>query len=101
MEFSLHSGRNIPAIGFGLGTTYRDRSQQDLVSGILKAYDKGYRFFDTAIVYNTEQFLGQALTTLLQSQNVKREDIQITTKIHPRHFNYRQVYNKIDQGTVV
>ena len=92
MEFSLHSGRNIPAIGFGLGTTYRDRSKQDLVSGILKAYDKGYRLFDTAIVYNTEQFLGRALNTL-QSQNVKREDIQITTKIHPRHFNYRQVDN--------
>ena len=82
-EFVLHSGHTIPAISFGLGTSYRDRPKQDLVWGILKAYDKGYRHFDTAIVYNTEQFLGETLNSLT--------DIRVTTKIHCKYLDYKKV----------
>ena len=79
----LHSGHSIPAISFGLGTSYRDRPKEDLVWGILKAYDKGYRHFDTAIVYNTEQFLGETLNNLT--------GITVTTKIHSKYLKYEEV----------
>ena len=79
----LHSGHSIPTISFGLGTSYRDRPKEDLVWGILKAYDKGYRHFDTAIVYNTEQFLGETLNNLT--------GITVTTKIHSKYLKYEEV----------
>ena len=91
-EFVLHSGHSIPAISFGLGTSYRDRPKEDLVWGILKAYDKGYRHFDTAIVYNTEQFLGETLNNLT--------GITVTTKIHSKYLKYEEVkkveFKKVD-----
>ena len=48
MEFELHTGRKIPSIAFGTGTTYFHRNQE-VAEGILKAFDNGFRYIDTAI----------------------------------------------------
>lgn len=43
----------------------------------------GYRFFDTAHIYNNEADLGNAFKELLCKHNLKREDIFITSKFVP------------------
>ena len=49
-----------------------------MVHAALKA---GYRLFDTAILYENEAELGNALTKFLPEFDLKREDIFITTKL--------------------
>lgn len=44
------------------------------------ALSAGYRLFDTAHMYNNEQFLGQAFKELLPKHDLTRNDIFITTK---------------------
>jgi len=45
------------------------------------AVEVGYRQFDTAPVYNTEQVLGDALSDLINSKLISRDDVFITTKV--------------------
>ena len=110
MDFTLHgiSKSKIPAVAFGSGTTYFHRSQ-DVTQGIIKvtddisypikkhektpflqAFEAGYRHIDTAIFYNTEDGVGQALKTLLGA-GYKRGDIYVTTKVFPNSYTYQKV----------
>ena len=41
-------------------------------------------------MYNTEDGVGQALKTLLESGH-KREDIYVTTKVWPESYTYQKV----------
>lgn len=41
----------------------------------------GYRHFDTAAVYNTEECLGKAINAAIARGDVTRSDVFITTKV--------------------
>jgi len=41
----------------------------------------GYRHIDTAQAYNTESAVGQAVTELINSKLIARDDLFITTKV--------------------
>lgn len=49
---------------------------------ILKAIDLGYRHFDTASIYGTEEEIGEAVRLKIEQDVVKREDLFITTKVY-------------------
>ena len=68
--YTLKDGTRIPQIGFG---TYQIGSTEP----ILCAIEAGYRFFDTASLYETERILGQAM---LES-GLPREEFIIETKL--------------------
>ena len=55
--FKLRDGREIPAVGFGCYNAKAGDHYQ-IISDAIKA---GYRFFDTASVYETEVVLGRAI----------------------------------------
>ena len=57
-NFPFHTGRILPAIAFGTGTSYFERNN-DVTEGILKAFGAGFRYIDTAIVYQTEEGVGK------------------------------------------
>ena len=46
-----------------------------------EAIDAGYRHFDTAWLYNTEEGVGIAVQNKLKQGVIKREDLFITTKV--------------------
>lgn len=69
LTYTMNDGTKIPQIGFG---TYQITS----VVPILDAVEAGYRFFDTASLYETERILGQGL----RDSGLKREDFVIETK---------------------
>lgn len=71
---SLNNGVEMPQIGFGTYLIPEDK----IVDTIGKAYELGYRNFDTAGRYKNEQFIVQAM----QKFGIKREDVFLTTKIH-------------------
>jgi diketogulonate reductase-like aldo/keto reductase len=61
-EVVVNSWKKMPTIGFGTGTT---PPQQTL----LHAIEIGYRHFDTASLYNTEEPLGQAVSKALDAHH--------------------------------
>ena len=94
MEFTLRTGRKIPAIAFGTGTSYFNRNS-DVADGIVKAFDVGYRHIDTAIMYDTEEGVGEAVRRLIKAKNYRREDIFVTTKVNSDQFTYQKASWKL------
>lgn len=45
------------------------------------ALDVGYRHFDTAQIYNTEECVGKVIKDTIQKGTLRREDLFITTKV--------------------
>ncbi|XP_034829357.1 uncharacterized oxidoreductase YtbE-like [Maniola hyperantus] len=80
IQFTLSNGVKMPAVGLG---TYRIRNNEVLYNAVDNALEAGYRLFDTAAVYQNEQYLGNALRDLLPKYGLTRQDIFITTKLSP------------------
>jgi diketogulonate reductase-like aldo/keto reductase len=79
-DIRLDDGHALPAIGFG---TYPLRGA-DGVSAIRSALDSGYRLLDTAVNYENEEEVGEAL----RASELPREDVLITTKVPGRDHGY-------------
>lgn len=74
-EVVLNTGKKMPMIGFGTGTTPPQQVMLD-------AIEIGYRHFDTAALYGTEEPLGQAMSKALELGLVKnRDELFITSKL--------------------
>jgi diketogulonate reductase-like aldo/keto reductase len=71
--YLLSDGTSLPKIGFG---TYNEAFEDNKAS-ILKAIECGYRFFDTASLYETERPLGAAI----RESGIARSDVIIETKL--------------------
>jgi aryl-alcohol dehydrogenase-like predicted oxidoreductase len=74
------SGRTMPVFGLGTATLmpqYDPRPAEEKVTLIRYAYDKGIRYFDTAAVYRTEPYVGEALKDV-------RDDVYLATKAWPQ-----------------
>lgn len=71
--YTLNDGCKIPKIGYG---TYNEEFDNNKAA-ILRAIECGYRFFDTASLYETERSLGAAI----KESGISREDVIIETKL--------------------
>ncbi len=71
--YELNDGTKLPMIGFG---TYNENFE-DNKKAILQAIECGYRFFDTASLYETERSLGSAI----KDSGIAREEVIIETKL--------------------
>ena len=71
--FTLNDGSAVPQIGFG---TYRVHGEAG-AAAIRTAVEAGYRFFDTASLYETERVLGETL----RSSGIPRDEFIIETKL--------------------
>jgi diketogulonate reductase-like aldo/keto reductase len=78
--YTLSDGTTVPAIGFG---TYPLRGE-DGVSAMVSALENGYRYLDTAVNYENEHEVGEAL----RRSGLDRADVRIATKI-PGRFHER------------
>ncbi len=77
---TLHTGAKIP--GVGMGTFGSDRFTHDQVSNAAKdAIALGYRHIDCASVYGNEKQIGAMLKNVLDSGQIKREELWITSKL--------------------
>lgn len=76
----LNDGNSLPAIGLG---TYALRGRAGMAA-IVHALETGYRLLDTAVNYDNEPEVGEAL----RRSGLPREDVLITSKIPGRHHGY-------------
>jgi 2,5-diketo-D-gluconate reductase A len=78
--YTLNDGHLLPAIGFG---TYPLRGE-DGVTAIASAIEVGYRLLDTAVNYENEQEVGEAI----RRSSMPREELFVTSKLPGRHHGY-------------
>jgi 2,5-diketo-D-gluconate reductase A len=73
---TLNDGTQVPAIGFG---TYPLRGE-DGIRAMTRALEAGYRYLDSAVNYENEREVGEAL----RRSGLAREEVQLATKIPGR-----------------
>ncbi|MCR5421938.1 MAG: aldo/keto reductase [Lachnospiraceae bacterium] len=88
--FTLNDGFKIPKLGFG---TYNEEFA-DNTKSIKEAIESGYRFFDTASLYETERYLGRAV----KESKLKREDFIIETKLWIDEMGYNEAKRAIEKS---
>lgn len=80
--YRLNTDDRIPKIGFGTWEVTPDSAAQAAVSEALKA---GYRLIDTALMYNNERGVGQAI----RESSLNRDGLFVTTKLWSDHLGYQ------------
>ncbi|XP_046565573.1 aldo-keto reductase family 1 member B1-like [Haliotis rubra] len=75
---TLSTGQHMPVLGLG---TFNKFKQGEVYEAVKSAISCGYRLIDTAWVYRSEGEVGDAITEVVNSGIVKREDLFITSKL--------------------
>jgi 2,5-diketo-D-gluconate reductase A len=88
--YELNDGTTLPAIGFG---TYPLKGD-DGISAIVTALDNGYRLLDSAVNYENEREVGEAV----RRSGLPRAEVAIATKI-PGRCHARDLALKSLQGS--
>ena len=78
--YTLNDGNTLPAIGFG---TYPLKGEEG-VAAMVHALEAGYRLLDTAVNYENETEVGEAI----RRSGLPRDKVQVTTKLPGRHHGY-------------
>ncbi|WP_265445314.1 aldo/keto reductase [Flexivirga meconopsidis] len=78
--YTLNDGSTLPAIGFG---TYPLKGD-DGIGAITSALGAGYRLLDTAVNYDNEREVGEAI----RRSGLPREQVQVQSKIPGRDHGY-------------
>lgn len=78
--YTLSNGLQIPCIGFG---TYNAKGGDNLAIN-KTAIEAGYRYFDTASLYETERVLGQAV----KESGISRDEFFIVSKVWIDEMGY-------------
>ena len=81
-KYTLLNGMTIPGMGFG---TYNSKGG-DSVEMVRTAIRAGYRYFDTASLYETERALGQAV----KESGIPREDFFLVSKVWIDEMGYEE-----------
>ena len=82
-EYALRwSGQRIPVLGLGTASDPVEGSELVTKLAVLQAIKLGYRHFDTASLYGTEQSLGEAIVEAISHGLIKsRDELFITSKL--------------------
>ncbi|WP_210651871.1 aldo/keto reductase [Nocardioides sp. SYSU D00065] len=78
--YALNDGTTLPAIGFG---TYPLRGEEG-TAAIVSALEVGYRLLDTAVNYENETEVGEAI----RRSGIPRDEVLVASKIPGRHHAY-------------
>ena len=78
--YTLNDGTTLPVIGFGTSGLRGEAA----VEATSSALESGYRLVDTAVNYENEREIGEALGP----SGVPRDELRVTSKIPGRHHAY-------------
>jgi 2,5-diketo-D-gluconate reductase A len=90
---TLNDGTSFPELGLG---TYGLRGS-DGVAAIVSAIETGYRLLDSAVNYENESEVGEAVRT----SGVDRSELLVTTKIPGRHHGYDDAIRSTNESLAV
>lgn len=89
-NFDLNDGNQIPKLGFG---TYKLRGTAG-VFAITSALQHGYRLLDSAVNYENEGAVGEAI----KRSKINRDEIFVSSKLPGRHHQYDQAISQIQES---
>ena len=89
-KWTLNDNHQIPAMGAG----FWQIKKEDAKRVVLEALEAGYRHIDTAIAYDNEEEIGQAL----KETKIPREELFITSKIPAEVKAYEGAKKAIDDS---
>jgi diketogulonate reductase-like aldo/keto reductase len=87
---TLNDGHPIPKIGLG---TYGLRGEAGIAS-LLAGIESGYRLLDTALNYENEHEVGEAV----RRSGVAREELFVTTKLPGRHHGFDETLASFEES---
>ncbi len=87
--YTLSNGVKIPCVGFG---TWQAENGEQAVNSVKAALKVGYRHIDTAMIYENEQSIGQAI----RESGVPRGEIFVTTKLWNADQGYETTLKAFD-----
>ncbi|MCQ8188185.1 aldo/keto reductase [Streptomyces rugosispiralis] len=87
-NLTLHTGLEIPQLGFGVFQVEDERT----TGAVLSAIEAGYRSIDTAAIYGNEGGVGRALA----ESGVPREELFLTTKLWNADQGYDSTLTAFD-----
>ncbi|BDR58205.1 aldo/keto reductase [Xylocopilactobacillus apicola] len=90
-NFTLNNGIKIPKVGFGTWEIPNGAPAYNSTKWALKA---GYRHIDTALVYENEKSIGEAI----KDSGIARSEIFLTTKQPAQNKSYDQALKDFDQS---
>jgi len=85
----------IPLMGLG---TWKSNNEKELYFIIKKAIEIGYRHFDCAFIYQNESIIGKALQDSLLNNEIKRQDLFITSKLWNTSHKKDQVRQALEKS---
>lgn len=88
--YVLNDGTTLPAIGFG---TYPLRGEEG-TAAIVSALEAGYRLLDTAVNYDNEVEVGEAI----RRSGLPREEVLVASKIPGRHHAYDDALTSVRES---
>lgn len=88
--YRLNNGVRIPCVGFGTFKAADGKSTEVLRTAI----EAGYRYFDTASFYDTEESLGEAI----KETKIPREELFIASKAWKTEMGYTNVKKAFEQS---
>ena len=68
---------SIPAVGLGTATLF----DEQCTAAVRAAIQQGYRYIDTALLYNNQEAVGVAIAQAIAAGEVKREELFIVSKV--------------------
>jgi 2,5-diketo-D-gluconate reductase B len=83
MEFISQQGEDVPKLGLGTWQMEENVTYES----VSDALELGYRYVDTAQLYENENEVGRAIA----DAGVDRDDIFLTTKVDPSHRSVREI----------
>ncbi len=89
-DLQLNDGTTLPAIGLG---TYGLRGPEG-VESITNGIASGYRLLDTALNYQNEREVGEAV----RGSSLDRSELLVTTKLPGRHHGYRETLASFEES---
>ncbi len=89
-RYELNDGTSIPAIGFG---TYPLQGEEG-ITAMTNALEVGYRLLDTAVNYENEAEVGEAV----RRSGLPREHVQIASKIPGRDHAYDKAVASVESS---
>ncbi len=94
---TLLNGVELPAIGYGtMPTDWGVEYGDEFVGTVKECIKAGYRNIDTAVVYNTERHVGEAVRQSIAEGVVNREDMFVGTKVWNTDRGYDRTLRAFD-----
>jgi len=93
----LQNGVKLPAIGYGtMPTDWGVEYGDEFVGTVKEGIKAGYRNIDTAVVYNTERHVGEAVRQSIAEGIVNRENMFVSTKVWNTDRGYDNTLRAFD-----